>query len=266
MRYWTKSWGLVHGCTPIGDACLHCWAAKEAYTRNFQKNPKIRALYEGLTYLKDGIPTFNGTVRLNEAAMEIPLRTKKPTVFAVAWGGDLFHKDVPFSFLADAFSVMGRCPQHTFLVLTKRPRAMASFINAYKNAGGYYPNVYLGTTVEDQKQADERLPALLKCAPFPLWLSIEPMLGEISFRWALWAKISREPGAVNKHLDGLKGISQVVLGGETGSGARPMNPDWAMAVRDQCSAAGVPFFFKGHGGLIKHRLFDGREHNDLRWR
>lgn len=250
MKYWDKALGWVHGCSPVSQGCLHCWAAGEAYVRSHQKNPKIRALYEGLTELKDGIPTFNVTVRINEKALEIPLKTKKPTVFAVAWGGDLFHEAVPLNFQAHAFSVMASCPEHTFLVLTKRPQIMAQFIKPYIDAKAIiFRNIYLGTTVESPDYL-WRVEELLKCTPFSLWLSIEPMLGPIDLRWG--------------------SISQVILGGETGPGARPMHPEWVRSVRDQCKRAGVPFFFKGWGSpktaFYMGLLLDGQEHNELVWR
>lgn len=114
------------------------------------------------------------------------------------------------------------------------------------------PNVWLGVSVEDQKTADERIPLLLQTPAAVRWISAEPLLGPVSFRWAKWHNYYpegwRERGESQGHLDGMKGIDWIVVGGESGPGARPMNPEWPRAIRDQCVAAGVPFFFKQWGG------------------
>lgn len=126
-KYWTDSWGIVHGCTPVSPACLHCWAASEAHMRAHQKNPKTRAKYEGLTFKKDGIPTFNGMVRLDYDALDKPLRARKPRIYAVGWGGDLFHEDVPDHFRDKVYAVQALCRQHVFLDLTKRAKRLAAY-------------------------------------------------------------------------------------------------------------------------------------------
>lgn len=273
MKYWTDPWGLVHGCTPVSQACKHCWAASEAHIRAHQKNPRTRAHYEGLTFLKDGVPTFNNTVRTEYDALEKPLRARKPRIYAVGWGGDLFHEKVPIGFIYRAYNIMTQAKHHTFLVLTKRPEQMAHIALFLVNAAsllsgtlkGSLPlNIYHGITVCNQEEADRDIPQLLKVSG-KRWLSLEPMLGEIDLF---------KPRAIIPTGDGgaeasVGRIHQVVLGGETGHGARPMHPDHARKVRDDCEAAGVPFYFKGWGEWVpnSHWTHEERKANwkRLQW-
>lgn len=280
-KYWDRAWSLVDGCTPVSPACDHCWL-RDMDRRFHPEN------------LKGVTPRYD--------RLEVPLKVKKPTVWAV-WS-DLFHESIPRDFQEKAFCVMGDCPQHTFLVLTKRPEIMEPFVKWFN---GIYPheppNIWLGVTAEDQEQADKRIPILLQIPAVHWWVSLEPMLGEIDIiRW-LPDHTARAMGAAIGVDVACPTIDCVVLGGETGPGARPMHPDWVRSVRDQCAAAGVPFFFKSWGewanplqvpvsdvtgnkierGVFCHdfpdktvvarfgtkingRLLDGREHNDLPWR
>jgi protein gp37 len=193
---------------------------------------------------------------------------------------DLFHADVPDEFIARVWAVMAATPQHTYQVLTKRhgrmrsllnrgtvgtagffddvEQAMAEFTHA-EPSGWPLPNVWLGCSVEDQKRADLRIPALLETPAAVRFLSCEPLLGPVS--------LARPDGEVNQGFRGGRcgaapgscgdntcrtGIDWVIAGGESGPGARPMHPDWARSLRDQCTAAGVPFFFKQWGEWV-HR-------------
>lgn len=249
MRYWSKAWSLIEGCTPVSEGCEHCWLAQMEHRFGAMK---IKGEGENVNYcpssLTDNVGRFKGKIRFHPDRLNIPLKTKKPTVFAI-WS-DLFHEDVSEEFIRDAFAVMGfEAQRHTYLVLTKRPERMAKIVYYFLR----HENIWLGTTVENQEQADKRIPELLRCRPFPLWLSIEPMLGPIEVP-----------------PDTLEKVSQVILGGETGRGARPMHPDWVRSIRDQCEVAKVPFFFKGWGSpktaFYMGLLLDGQEHNELAWK
>jgi protein gp37 len=222
-----------------------------------------------------------------EHILTAPLRWKKPRTIFVNSMGDLFH--CPHEWIDQVFAVMALAPQHTFQVLTKRAERMRGYMNHPRrrfivektarilhNQGGtlpqhaiaYFtscpaplPHVWLGVSVEDQKRADERIPDLLHTPAAVRFISAEPLLGSIDLQGAVPA------------------LDWVIVGGESGPGARPMHPDWARSIRDQCGAAGVPFFFKqwgehapngsGRYSMIKvgkrraGRILDGREHNAM---
>lgn len=208
---------------------------------------------------------FDGRILCREDNLDLPLRTKKPTVWAI-WN-DLYHEDVFNEFRDRAYAVMALCPQHTFLVLTKRAERMARF---FAPIGGTtrlnwvasavckikdstripkidwpLPNVWHGVTAENQEQADARIPHLLN-VPGKRFLSVEPMLSAIdlsAYFGGPYYSINSDAGEPNYNF----GIDAVLLGGESGKHARPMHPDWVRSVRDQCAAAGVPFTFKQWG-------------------
>lgn len=234
-KYWDKALTLISGCTPCSPGCDHCWAL--AMEHRFQK-----------TECKG----FDGRrkVEVHPERLDIPLKRKKPTVYAI-WN-DAFHPDVPNEFLGEAFRIMETCPQHIFLVLTKRAKGMADYLDHYKVA----PNIWLGVSVCTPDELF-KVNELLNIQAAVRWVSIEPMLGDIDLApWWLGEERKVDCGGckaspVRGHPycpghDG-GGIDWVVLGGETGLGARPMFPGWARSVRDQCQAAGVPFFFKQWG-------------------
>jgi len=200
---------------------------------------------------------------------------------------DLFHPDVPPWFVCEVWQVMRECPQHLFQILTKRPRRMLRLIETYIADHEFgvesLSNVWLGVSVENQATADERIPLLLQTPAAVRFVSCEPLLGPID----IGQYLSYYP--ILPDVDpGYDGISWTICGGESGPGARPMHPDWARSLRDQCQGAGTPFFFKqwgayrpydGHGpaptrfndgmGMIcigkkaAGRLLDGREWNEM---
>jgi protein gp37 len=229
---------------------------------------------------------FNGEILTHSERLSIPLKRRKPTVYAV-WN-DLFHEDVPFGFIHEVFGTMRQTPQHVYLVLTKRPEWMQEAVTLVKNleilgwANGFYSHVFYGLTVCNQQEADEKIPVFLQVQG-KKFLSIEPMLGAMKLFYGH-----------STHVNNLKNISALILGGETGPGARPMHPDWVRSVRDQCAAAGVPFYFKqglkgktnwttsdvaqwGNGEVINkmldgitlktpfYRYIDGCTHDELPW-
>jgi protein gp37 len=166
-----------------------------------------------------------GVVRFRDDRLDAPLRWRKPRIVAI-WN-DLFHERVTDGDLCETFRVMQACPQHRFVVLTKRIARAAEWING----AAYYPNVWLGTSAENQETFDQRAPYLaqLAGAGWNTVLSAEPLLGSLNVL------------ALRNMLGWL------VCGGETGAGAQPSHPNWFRDLRDQCQAAGVPFWFKGWG-------------------
>jgi protein gp37 len=207
-------------------------------------------------------------VRCHPEKLDEPLKLRKPSKIFVNSMSDLFHPDVPPEFIDDVLAVIKACPQHTFLILTKRPENIqekvygALELPARILGGGdhFPPNVWLGVSVENQTTADERIPILLQTSAAHRFISVEPMLGEIDLT-ALNLGTNFEMSAIDgwyvtpgndgydepiQHGDGEK-LDWIICGGETGPGARPMHPDWAKFLRDQCVEAKVPFFFKKWG-------------------
>ena len=226
IEYCDASWNPTTGCTPEFDCWKICWARKMAARMAANPGVKHRERYEGFK------PTF-WPERLDE-----PLRIKKPRRIAVSFMGDLFHKDVPWQWQKDILStafVAHKLRGHTFLFLTKRPSAMCQTVATWLESAdfGILPRqipdgFWFGTSVANQADADERLPELLQC-PGNLWVSIEPMKGSVG--------LARHfPSVYGRRNDRF----WVVIGG----GPFPVNPDWLRSVREQCAAAGVPFFMK----------------------
>jgi protein gp37 len=267
---WTEAtWNPVVGCTHVSAGCDHCYAAREASGR-LSTNP----VYAGLAVAG----RFTGEVRLLPERLEQPMRWRKPRRIFVNSMSDLFHDDVPDEFIVQVFAVMHEAEQHTFQVLTKRPGRMASLLNSerfygklvaevaswrqekYANPGLRWPllNVWLGTSVEDQKWANVRIPQLVRTPAVVRFLSCEPLLGPVDLR--RWLPDPPEGDEDYRCQDHgwpdcqqswpCRGITWVIAGGESGPEARPMHPDWPRTIRDQCVKAGVPFLFKQWGEYL----------------
>lgn len=253
--YWDRAWSLVEGCSRVSSGCDNCWAAAQTHIRLHQKNPKIAARYAGLT-AKNG--KFNGKIRLMEDALDLPLRVKKPTRWAV-WN-DLFHKDVPAEFIGDALRVMAAANQHTFLVLTKRDRRMREEmecqadvyrVNKWFNRKTHtlipwpLPNVWFGVTVEGPEQL-HRIDILRQIPAAVRWVSFEPLLSATPHM--VWGG---DPGI---HVD--PGIHWVVIGCESGAKRRPCDIQWVRTLAWDCQMAGVRVFIKqlSINGKVSHDM------------
>lgn len=257
--YWDRAWSLVEGCTPVSEGCHYCWAAQASAMRACQGNPKIRARYEGLAEGRP--PRFTGIVRLQPDSLLIPQRVKKPTTFSV-WN-DLFHKDVPTEFILKVFQVAMRCPQHTFLWLTKRPKRMLKVLDYGKPRYGTCPgkplsNLWLGVSIENNKH-DDRIIDLLKIPAAVHFVSVEPMLSAVNLKRFLLPGFGDVIGIFKD--DWKKRQRWVICGAETGPGKRFMKTEWAKNLRDQCVEADVPFFLKKDS--FSSRLLGGREWNEM---
>lgn len=275
---WCDSvWNPVSGCTRVSAGCDHCYAVTMTKRLEAMGKPK----YAGLVNVGKG--HFNGVVKCHEDALTIPLKAKKPRRWFVNSMSDLFHREVPFEFIDKVFAVMALCP-HTFQILTKRPERMAEYLDrppmiesereeiAIQLADAYSmergpvlanrleafkrrhavifngelihadyrrPNVWLGASVDDQATADERIPHLLRCPAAVRFLSCEPLLGPVDLPYTCFN------GADS--LGSMPGIHWVIVGGESGPGARPMKLEWALNIVRQCKDAGVPVFVKQLG-------------------
>jgi protein gp37 len=212
----------------------------------------------------------------NPKRLEQPLKWKKPQKIFVNSMSDLFHEDVPFSFVEKVWDIMFDATilhNHIFMILTKRPKRMLEFskwMNDCRLRRIDYPGVWLGVTIENQEQ-DWRIKYLLDTPAAVRFVSVEPMLGAIGFNClplgggmflnALSGKQKcyNEFGGMWDVANDYHKLDWVICGGETGPGARPMHPDWVRSLRDQCVAAGVPFFFKSWGKKAAGALIDGQE-------
>jgi protein gp37 len=225
---WTEAtWNPVTGCTKISPGCKHCYAERMA----------LRLQAMGVDRYQDGF-----RVTLQPDVVELPLSWRKPRVIFVNSMSDLFHRSVPESYIERCFEVMRQASQHTFQVLTKRADRLAEM-----TANWDWPlNVWMGVSVESPAYL-ERIDLLRQVPAAIRFLSVEPLLEALP-------------------TFSLEGIGWVIVGGESGPGARPMRPEWVRPIRDNCAEVGVPFFFKQWGGVNKKRtgrLLDGREWNEL---
>lgn len=237
---WTDAtWNPVAGCTPISPGCLNCYAARMALRLTTVGGTTAKKYAGTAKRARDGRPVFAGRINLDEDALDIPLGWRKPKRIFVNSMSDLFHSDVPLEFIKRVFEVMERCPQHQFQVLTKRPERAAELAPQLP----WPENVWMGTSVESAVYI-HRIHDLRKIKAAVRFLSVEPLLG----------RIRRLP---------LSDIHWVIVGGESGPGARPMESEWVTEIRDQCLEKGVAFFFKQWGGVRKCET--GREIGGRTW-
>lgn len=277
---WTDAtWNVVTGCEKVSPGCDNCYA--ETFAERWRGIPGH--------HFETGFD-----VTLRPERLDLPLKWRKPKRVFVNSMSDLFHKDIPDSYIAQVFATMARTPQHTYQILTKRHGRMRSLVGSLIDGGqslleaapdeqtaeALYgtvwplPNVWLGVSVEDQKRADLRIPALVDTGAAVRFLSCEPLLGPVDLTaWmpaghASWRcqgcrrfySGPLQPNCPDCGSEGLwtgshtgngrpngQPIGWVIAGGESGRGARPMSPDWARDLRNQAQAAGVPYLFKQWG-------------------
>lgn len=225
---WTEStWNPITGCTKISPGCKHCYAERMA--------KRLKAM---------GQPNYaNGfKLTMHDHVLEMPLGWKTPQTIFVNSMSDLFHKDVPLEFIQRVFDVMHQAHWHRFQILTKRSERLLELSPKLE----WTPNIWMGVSVENQDYTF-RIDHLRETGAHVKFLSLEPLLGPL-------------PGL------NLEKIDWVIVGGESGPGARPMDPSWVTEIRDQCLQAQVPFFFKQWGGVNKKkngRLLEGRTWDEL---
>lgn len=222
---WTDySWNFVTGCNKVSAGCKNCYA--ETIANRFWKDRKFT------------------DVQIDEDKINLPFHLRKPRQIFVNSMSDLFHEKIPLDIIKRAYIVMQENPQHIYQILTKRPQRALEFYNSefFPHVGGLSEPkfIWLGVSVENQKAADERIPLLLQTPAAIRWLSIEPMLEKISFRWM--QPISREHST--GHLDILKNISWVVVGCESGYNRRECKIEWVEGIVEQCKEANIPVFVK----------------------
>lgn len=249
---WTdQTWNPVVGCTRVSPGCKYCYAFELHDMRH-------RAHLAGSKVPKQYAKPFK-EVQLMPERLDDPLHWKKPRMVFVNSMSDLFHEDIPDEFITKVFVSMAAAGQHTFQVLTKRAERMREFILSKKRLTEEpLRNVWLGVSVEDQQRADERIPVLNRTPAAVRFLSCEPLLGPVNLRsehirWAIDGECDQL---------GYPLLDWVIVGGESGMLARPMELGWARSIRDQCVAAHIPFFFKQWGDWApSETLFDAGPHS-----
>ncbi|NBC16685.1 MAG: DUF5131 family protein [Bacteroidetes bacterium] len=242
---WTEAtWNPVTGCTRASRGCDHCYAV----TMSKRLAAMGQEKYQGL--VNPGKDHFNGVVKIHPYTLDTPRQRKKATLYFVNSMSDLFHREVPVDFIQQVFDVMAETvDRHTYQILTKRPARMAEVVQTLVLPDGRpfrdapLPNVWLGTSVEDQAAADERIPHLLRCPAAVRFLSCEPLLGPVDL--GLLGICPKTWGVGYCPVGAL--LHWVIVGGESGPGARPMRLQWARALVQQCRDAGVSVFVKQFG-------------------
>ena len=230
---WTDAtWNPVRGCTKISPGCKHCYA--ETFAERFRG-------VKGHPY------ELGFDLRLVPEKLAEPLRWRAPKMIFVNSMSDLFHDQIPDEFIVAVAKVMTAAKWHTFQVLTKRSERIARLLATKLSFAARQPHIWWGVSVEDKTYGVPRIGDLRAAPAAVKFLSVEPLLEDL--------------GRVN-----LCGIDWVIVGGESGRGARPMEKEWALSLRDQCREAGVPFFFKQWGGVRKSaagRRLEGRTYDEI---
>ncbi len=225
---WTEStWNPVTGCTKISSGCLNCYAERMAARLHAMGQPNYRNGFK---------------VTCHPESLDLPLRWKKPRMIFVNSMSDLFHANVSVGFLDEVFFTMNEARRHCFQVLTKRAGRLAQLSGRFK----WTANIWMGVTVENARHLD-RIDELRTVPAAVRFLSLEPLLGPLP------------------DID-LSNIDWVIVGGESGPGARPMHADWVTDINNQCLAANVPFFFKQWGGVRKKaagRLLENKTWDEM---
>lgn len=259
---WTDAaWDPLVGCTRKSAACRHCYA--EAITAEAAKD---KLWGYGFAEVGPAGPGWTGAIALREDRLALPLAWDAPRRILVNALSDLFHESAPAETIDRIFAIMARAPRHIFQVLTKRPKIMQAYIADAATPGRVaramreatpevadhaidawpLPNVWLGVTAENQKEAERRIPILLQTPAAVRWVAAEPLLEALDLKLGSWLRATPEKNATG----GGPFLDWVVAGGEIGAEAQPCHPDWARALRDQCATGGTPFFWRHWGEYV----------------
>lgn len=313
IEYVDATWNPIVGCLKVNPGCRNCYAERQAgrvvtcLERRIDTSPRAADTWNGYAsvvrwrqnsagaVVPDG---WNGRTTLIESALNVPFEREKPTTYLVCSMGDLFCEVTSLYEIDRVIDTALMRPQHTFLILTKRPRRAVKYARFWEAHTGQWPfadNIILGTTVTNQRDAINHIPYLRQLRPNRVFVSLEPLLDPVHlYDHREYPERSRQNGPAQYLLD----VDQVIVGGESGPGARPMDPDWVRSIRDQCHAAEIPFFLKQWGDWIPEdqmtnpdytgptydaglrftcaalrvgkkragRTLDGRTHDELIWR
>lgn len=255
----TETWNPVTGCTPISPGCANCYAKRMAQ--------RLKG--------RHGYPADDPfSVTLHADKMGQPIQWKSPRKIFISSMGDLFHDDVELRWIDTILTIIDICPQHRFLSLTKRPHNLQEKLygvtekRPFRELGGgdYLPNLWLGTSCENQEWADKRIPHLQAISAAVRWLSLEPLLGPINFRWKpyhyqatgeTYREYLNRKGSISDH-ESLSQLNWIVIGAESINGrpGRPCKLEWVESIVGQCKDAGVPVF-------VKQLEINGRLEHDI---
>jgi protein gp37 len=286
---WTQqTWNPIAGCSLVSPGCTYCYAMRDAKRVMLAgKSPHYEGVVEEAA---NGRWVWTGRIGIApDKKFEEPLRRKTPTIYFVNSMSDLFHPGVPDEVINRVFAIMALTPQHIYQILTKRPERMRDYVVLLDEANGDgriesicdaavritgspcaaniveqwldqgRKNLWLGTSCEDQRRANERIPALLDTPARIRFVSCEPLLGGIEFGGTLqgdWLRATYREKAGEPSKKVAPTLDWVIVGGESGDRARPMHPEWARSIRDQCLEAKVPFFFKQWGSWMPIEIWD----------
>lgn len=253
---WTDAtWQPVVGCSKCSLGCLNCYAEKMAIRLSAMGQEKYQRVVTAKAHSPGGKQKWHGTIYCDEKVLDKPLHWRKPRRIFVCSMSDLFHEKVSFEFINKIALIMARCPQHTFQVLTKRPKIALEHTKNWQKQSGYPSlfgnNVWLGVSISTQAEADEKIPILLQIPAAIKWISIEPILEAVDFGLT-GARTGICNWSHNKHR-----IDWVVIGAESigGRPGRECKLEWVRDLVGQCKAAGVPAFVKQihlNGKLVKN--------------
>ena len=246
IEWCDATWSPIVGCTRVSEGCRFCYS--ERFMARFSGVPGHK--FEGISNFTPAGPHWSGIVRLSEKDLDQPLHWRKPKRIFVNSISDTFHEKVPDTWLHKIFNAMIVANHHTYMILTKRPERMLEVTQQFFDGKdreyiqqGVPKHIWLGVSCEDQKTADERIPLLLQTPAAVRFISYEPALGPLSIRQ--W--LHREEMVEQFPKQAIQRISWVICGGESGPGSRLFDIQWARDLRDQCKAAGTPYFLKQLG-------------------
>ena len=240
---WTNAtWNPIRGCTMVSPGCVNCYAmAVAARFSGLDPRTGKPLPYYGLAKMTESGPRWTNQVRLVPEHLRDPIKWKKPLRIFVNSMSDLFHEKLEFPLIDDIFDVMIQAPWHTYQILTKRAERMLEYFDSTGNRAEYlvkHPGIWMGVSVEDQDAA-HRLDPLVQIPAGVRWVSAEPLIGPLDM--GPWYGKGR-------------GIGWVVVGGESGAGARPMKREWATSIREDCKKRKIPYFFKQKGIWLAKEL------------
>ena len=294
-----ETWNPVSGCRRKSPGCLNCYAERQAHRLSGNPNEKIASLYGGVTQITNGRPGWSGKAGFSESALMKPFLTRKPTTYFISLS-DLFYEERPEADIDRVFAVIALCQQHRFQVLTKYTERMHSYLSDYsarerigsemwflieelvdpnsrrsddiratapdvENEDAWpLPNLWLGVSCEDQKNADERIPLLLQTPAAVRFLSLEPLLGPIDLEYPK-SLFPDGPAMCCNGIDcGCMGIPTepplvcevdwVIAGSESGPGARPAQEQWFRDIKNACKRWHTPFFLKQYADANGHKI------------